>query len=228
MKNIKDELIKKYTPTVKFIAQRIAARLPASVELDDLVSAGVIGLMDAIEKYDPSRENTFKTYAEFRIRGAVLDELRSQDWVPRSVRDKAKILDHTIKHLTEATNEEAAAAMGVSLDDYYRLVNLVKPVSLVSLDDEYAPQLPCTDKEFGAKEARRDLRRLTSDCNLQQKMMLKLYHIWGLKCIEIAELFEVTESRVSQIISITEAKMKRKIEVDFKFGKRQIDFDEGA
>src|ERR1044071_425117 len=95
----KDKLILEYAPLIKFIAQKIAVRLPSNIELDDLISSGVIGLMDAIEKYDPTRDNKFKTYAEFRIRGAILDELRSQDWVPRSVRDKSKMLDRTIVDL---------------------------------------------------------------------------------------------------------------------------------
>jgi RNA polymerase sigma factor for flagellar operon FliA len=88
----KDKLIMEYAPLIKFIAQKIAIRLPSNIELDDLISSGVIGLMDAIEKYDPTRDNKFKTYAEFRIRGSILDELRAQDWVPRSVRDKAKMM----------------------------------------------------------------------------------------------------------------------------------------
>src|SRR6476646_7870081 len=97
----KDKLILEYAPLIKFIAQKIAVRLPSNIELDDLISSGVIGLMDAIEKYDPSRDNKFKTYAEFRIRGAILDELRAQDWVPRSVRDKAKLLDRTYSALEQ-------------------------------------------------------------------------------------------------------------------------------
>src|SRR5580704_3433826 len=92
-KRTKEKLIVEYAPLIKFIAQKIAVRLPSNIEFDDLVSSGVIGLMDAIDKYDPSRDNKFKTYAEFRIRGAILDELRAQDWVPRSVRDKAKLLE---------------------------------------------------------------------------------------------------------------------------------------
>ena len=95
----KDKLIMEYAPLIKFIAQKIAMRLPSNIELDDLISSGVIGLMDAIEKYDPTRDNKFKTYAEFRIRGAILDELRAQDWVPRSVRDKSKLLDRTVVEL---------------------------------------------------------------------------------------------------------------------------------
>ena len=98
---LRDQLIMDYAPLIRFVAQRIAARLPSNIDLDDLISAGVIGLMDAIDKYDPSRDNKFKTYAEFRIRGAILDELRSQDWVPRSVRDKAKKIERAYTELEQ-------------------------------------------------------------------------------------------------------------------------------
>src|SRR5690606_7286143 len=94
-KRTKEKLIIEYAPLIKFIAQKIAVRLPSNIEFDDLVSSGVIGLMDAIDKYAPSRDNKFKTHAEFRVRGAILDELRAQDWVPRSIREKAKHLDRT-------------------------------------------------------------------------------------------------------------------------------------
>src|SRR6218665_3605387 len=105
--NQKDDLIREYAPLIKFIAQKIAVLLPSNIELDDLISAGVIGLMDAIEKYDSSRDNKFKTYAEFRIRGAILDELRAQDWVPRSVRDKAKMLDRAQLELESSLGRSA-------------------------------------------------------------------------------------------------------------------------
>ncbi|MFN8369100.1 MAG: sigma-70 family RNA polymerase sigma factor [Bacteriovoracaceae bacterium] len=95
---VKDEIIVEYAPLIKYIAQKIASRLPANIELDDLISCGVIGLMDAIKKFDPTRDNKFKTYAEFRIRGAILDELRAQDWVPRSVREKAKTVERAFQN----------------------------------------------------------------------------------------------------------------------------------
>src|SRR3954468_6382192 len=118
----KDKLILEYAPLIKFIAQKIAVRLPSNIELDDLISSGVIGLMDAIEKYDPTRDNKFKTYAEFRIRGAILDELRAQDWVPRSVRDKSKLLDRTMIELESemgrtATDEEIAQRLNMTMDE---------------------------------------------------------------------------------------------------------------
>src|SRR6187401_2897785 len=97
----KKKIIREYAPLVKFIAQKIAVRLPANIELDDLLSAGIIGLMDAIDKYDPARDNKFKTYAEFRIRGAILDELRAQDWIPRSMREKAKFVEKAINKIEQ-------------------------------------------------------------------------------------------------------------------------------
>jgi len=126
----KDKLILEYAPLIKFIAQKIAVRLPSNIELDDLISSGVIGLMDAIEKYDPTRDNKFKTYAEFRVRGAILDELRAQDWVPRSVRDKAKLLDRTMIELEAelgrgAADEEIAGKLNMSMDEFYDLLNLL-------------------------------------------------------------------------------------------------------
>src|SRR5579862_6993261 len=122
----KDKLIMEYAPLIRFIAQKIAIRLPSNIELDDLISSGVIGLMDAIDKYDASRDNKFKTYAEFRIRGAILDELRAQDWVPRSVRDKAKLLDRAYAKIEHekgrpATDEEVCAELQVTQDEYHEL-----------------------------------------------------------------------------------------------------------
>src|ERR1700691_5386343 len=103
----KDKIILEYAPLIKFIAQKIAVRLPSNIELDDLISSGVIGLMDAIDKYDPTRDNKFKTYAEFRIRGAILDELRAQDWVPRSVREKAKVLERCYAKIEQQKGRQA-------------------------------------------------------------------------------------------------------------------------
>src|SRR5271165_5750842 len=132
----KDKLIMEFAPLIKFIAQKIAVRLPSNIELDDLISSGVIGLMDAIEKYDPTRDNKFKTYAEFRIRGAILDELRAQDWVPRSVRDKAKLLDRCYSKIEQvkgrqATDEEVCVELNINQEEYHELLNQVRSVSLL-------------------------------------------------------------------------------------------------
>src|ERR1700739_1101898 len=118
-KRTKEKLILEYAPLIKFIAQKIAVRLPSNIEFDDLVSSGVIGLMDAIDKYDSTRDNKFKTYAEFRIRGAILDELRAQDWVPRSVGEKAKLLERCYAKIEQrngrqANDDEVCAELGIS------------------------------------------------------------------------------------------------------------------
>ena len=95
----REEVIKRYSPMIKYVANRIAMRLPPHIEVDDLISVGVLGLMDAITKYDSSRGAKFKTYAEFRVRGAILDELRSLDWVPRSIRQKASAVEKVVRSL---------------------------------------------------------------------------------------------------------------------------------
>ncbi len=137
----KDKLIKDYAPLIKYIARKIALRLPSSIDLDDLISSGVMGLMDALEKYDMSRENTFKTYAEFRIRGSILDELRSQDWAPRSIRDKAKLMERAQTQLEnklgrKPTASEVAQKLGISKTKYHKLENNVRPVSMLSIDEQ--------------------------------------------------------------------------------------------
>jgi len=137
---VKDEIVIEYAPLVKYIAQKIAARLPSNIELDDLISCGVIGLMDAIQKFDPTRDNKFKTYAEFRVRGAILDELRAQDWVPRSIREKAKLVERAYAKLESnlgrpATDEEMCKELKLTQDDFYDLLNKAKSVSLLNIDD---------------------------------------------------------------------------------------------
>ena len=134
-----EALIRAYAPVIKYIAQRLACRLPASVCLEDLISAGVLGLMDAIEKYDPTRATTFKTYAELRIRGAMLDALRELDWVPRTVREKEHALTQAHAEIERrqgrpAEDEEVAALLALDLDAFYDWPTQVRGVSLVSLD----------------------------------------------------------------------------------------------
>src|SRR6266700_1686993 len=141
-----EALIQDYAPLVKYIAQRLACRLPASVCLDDLISAGVLGLMDAIAKYDPTRGTTFKTYAELRIRGAMLDELREWDWAPRSVRQKEHALTQAYAEVERregrpADDEDVAAVLGLDLATFNAWLTAVHGVAVVSLDRplEFAP-----------------------------------------------------------------------------------------
>src|SRR5437867_3205396 len=134
-----DALIEAYAPVVKYVAQRLACRLPDWICLDDLISTGVVGLIDAIAKYDPTRGTTFKTYAEWRIRGAMLDELRELDWVPRAVRQKEHALTQAYAELERqqgcpADDEDVAALLGLDLDEFYDWLTQVRGVSVYSLD----------------------------------------------------------------------------------------------
>ncbi len=227
----KDRLISEYAPLIKFIAQRIASRLPANIELDDLISSGVIGLMDAIEKYDSSRDNKFKTYAEFRIRGAILDELRAQDWVPRSIRDKAKVLNRMVKKLeTELerppTDEEIAAGLEMTMKEYFDLVNQVRPVSLLSIDEQgtYSQNdkkslLGILERkkhsdpffELNQKKMKKIIAKSISTLPERQRMVLSLYYYEDLNLKEIGKILRVTESRISQLHAQAVNRLKIKL-----------------
>ncbi len=227
----KDKLIMEYAPMIKYIAQKIAVRLPSNIELDDLISSGVIGLMDAIEKYDPTRDNKFKTYAEFRVRGAILDELRAQDWVPRSVRDKAKLLDRTYAALEQglgraATDEEVAAELKMSMEEFYDLVNQVRPVSLLSIDDANtfsnvdkksilnlleAARLNNPFNQLNLKKVKEVVAGAIEELPEKQRLVLSLYYYEDLNLKEIGRVLDVTESRVSQLHAQAVTRLRAKL-----------------
>jgi RNA polymerase sigma factor for flagellar operon FliA len=227
----KDSLVVEYAPLIKFIAQKIAVRLPSNIELDDLISSGVIGLMDAIDKWDPTRDNKFKTYAEFRIRGAILDELRAQDWVPRSIRDKAKLLDKTMVQLEAelgrvATDDEVAQALNVNIDEFHDLLNQVRPVSLLSIDDQ--PNFSNVDKksilnilegckmnnpfnQLNLKAVKDIVTKAIEDLPERQRLVLSLYYYEDLNLKEIGKVLRVTESRVSQLHAQAVSRLRNKL-----------------
>ncbi|HQJ08068.1 MAG TPA: sigma-70 family RNA polymerase sigma factor, partial [Deltaproteobacteria bacterium] len=125
---VRTKVINEFSPLIKYIASRIAIRLPPHIDLNDLINAGVIGLIDAIEKFDASKQIKFKTYAEFRIRGAILDELRSMDWVPRSVRQKARKVEDAYARLEftlgrPASDKEVASEMKIDIDTFHKLLS---------------------------------------------------------------------------------------------------------
>lgn len=228
----RDKLILEYAPLIKYIAQKIAARLPANIELDDLISSGVIGLMDAIDKYDSGRDNKFKTYAEFRIRGAILDELRAQDWVPRSVREKAKQLERCYAKIEQekgrqATDEEVCEQLGISQEEYHDMLNQVRSVSLLSYDD--VSNFSKQDKralhgygEGGARAAnpfsevnlahfKKMIADNINDLPEKQRLVLSLYYYEDLNLKEIGRVLDVTESRVSQLHTQAILRLKGKL-----------------
>ncbi len=217
----REALILAYVPLVKYVAGRVSVGLPSNVDFDDLVSYGVFGLVDAVEKFDPDRGVKFETYAVARIRGAVIDGLRSIDWVPRSVRQKSKELEQTIGALEAklgrpATDQEIAEALNITLDEYYELLSEVKGVSLASLDEVWSGDPEEEGKiPFGQMientrsedptarvedvEVKRVLAEAIDHLPERERLVVALYYYEGLTLKEIGEVLNVSESRISQI-----------------------------
>jgi len=231
-------LIEQYAPLVKYIAQKISLRLPANIDIDDLLSAGVIGLMDAVKKYDPSRDNKFKTYAEFRIRGAILDELRAQDWIPRSMREKAKRVERAVQKLEQALGrapkeQEVSRKLNMELDEFRTLLNQCKSISLISLDEvgsfangDKKSLLALLDSGDGfnpllrlsGQELKDRLSKYIQELPEKQRIVLSLYYFEELNLKEIGQILEVTESRVSQLHTQAVIRLRSKLralKIDF-------------
>lgn len=217
----RDRLIVHYSPLVKYVAGRVAVGLPQNVEQSDLVSYGVFGLIDAIEKFDTSRNIKFETYAISRIKGAIIDELRSIDWVPRSVRAKARNVEKAYakleaKLLRTPTDIELAEEMGITEPELHAIFNQVSFVGIVALDEMLAvgsgergevASLGDTIPDRGegpvaayeVEEMKQILARAINRLGDREKIVLTLYYYEGLTLAEIGEVLGVTESRVCQI-----------------------------
>jgi RNA polymerase sigma factor for flagellar operon FliA len=217
---IRDSLIQNYLYLVKYVAGRMAMSVPPSVEIDDLVSAGVVGLMDAIEKYDPGRDTKFETYAVARIRGAIVDDLRSLDWVPRSVRRKARMLEETYSHLENelgraATDAEIANRLNISISDLRTMVEEIVSAGLLSLDDFVGNQdgektsriidLVCAKDGVSPSSGieREQMRDIVADAIMnipdKERTVVALYYYEDMTLKEIGRTLGVSESRISQI-----------------------------
>ena len=204
---------------IKHLALRIAMRLPSHIELEDLINSGVIGLMDAIEKFDPEKGVRFETYAEFRIRGAILDELRAQDWVSRSVRQKANQLSRAYAELEQrlgrsATDEEVMSKLGLDRESFYKLVDRVRSISLINWDeitgreklDGTTGEIPSdfwkgTDpfRDLNLRRVRQVLQNAIEVLPEKERIVVSLYYYADLNMKEIGEVLDITESRISQI-----------------------------
>lgn len=218
-KRNRDELIMQYAPLVKNIVGRLASKLPIdAADKEDLVNVGIMGLMSALEKYDTTRNVQFETYASFRIRGAVLDELRAKDWVPRATRSKDNKIEGAMnalrKNLGRAPGEaEVAAQLGVSLDDYFKMLDEARCVSIISTEDlppdylekysredvleeinEGNPLRMLVDMEFKDK-----LKQAIDQLPSKEKLVLSLYYYEELTMKEAGRVMELTESRVCQL-----------------------------
>ncbi len=215
----REQLLMEHLPTVRYLARRIHERLPQHVELDDLVSAGVVGLIDAFGKFDHGKKVQFKSYAQFRIRGAILDSLRTLDWSPRELRRKGRAVEEAVRGLTQKlgrapAEQEIAGAMELSLTDFQTLLGELKGLEIGSLhmersedsgDEElaYIPGAPEDDPLFRCLKGEMKQRLIDAIEELPEKerMVLTLYYYEELTMKEIGLTLGVVESRVSQIHS---------------------------
>jgi RNA polymerase sigma factor for flagellar operon FliA len=216
-KALRNRLIEQYLPLVQYNARRVWARLPDDVEIDDLISAGLFGLVDAIEAFDVSRGVKFETYCVQRIRGAMLDELRANDWVPRLVRNQGSKLTQATtelaaRHGRQPTDQELADHMGLSSRELERMIRDGRAVSLTSLNkqtyltdsDREVGQVDILEDKKGEDPTRRvrrnDLMRLvTKGLNRNERLIIILYYYEELTMKEIGETLGLSESRVSQL-----------------------------
>jgi RNA polymerase sigma factor for flagellar operon FliA len=216
---LRDRLILHYAPLVKYVAGRVGSGLPAHVEQADLVSYGTFGLIDAITRFEPSREIKFESYAMARIRGAIIDELRSTDWIPRSVRMKARQFERTVAALESRlqrspSEEEVADEMDMDVEDVRKFLGQLSLVNVIALDellvddDGSAPRLVDTLQDSSALdpqamaehgEARQLLARAVEQLPDREKVVVSLYYFEGLTLSEIGRVLGVTESRICQL-----------------------------
>jgi RNA polymerase sigma factor for flagellar operon FliA len=210
-------LIEAHLAQVKFLAERLAVKLPSTVELDDLIGAGVLGLLDAVDKFDPSRGVQFKTYAEMRVRGAMLDSLRDLDWASREQRRRARALEKAIAEIEHetgraASEEEVAARMNLSLTEYHALLHELHSLTITELDFEADDADDASAIEqiadvttptplalYESEEWRKQLASAIDALPPRERQVVALYYLEELTMKEIGILLDVTESRVSQL-----------------------------
>lgn len=213
----RDSLTEAHMQLVKFTADRLAAKLPPMVDRDDLIGAGMIGLLDAVDKFDPARGVLFKTYAEMRVRGAMLDSLRTLDWAPRSMRRQGRAITTAYAELEQTLNrpareEEVATKMGIPLAELRRIMNDLNGLSITALDQSDDDQGTAATRVaidpaqtplalYERSELRESLARAIDALPKRDREVVALYYLEELSMKEIGSVLGVTESRVSQIHS---------------------------
>lgn len=231
--DLRERLILHYSPLVKYVAGRVGMGLPASVDQADFVSYGVFGLIDAIEKFDPERATKFEPYAIRRIRGAIIDELRALDWIPRSVRAKARAIERAYSELEgrllrHPTDSEVASQLGLELDDLHSTFSQLSMSNVLALDELLATSVERTGgvslgdtiedttaedpvDAFETRETRQRLARAIENLPEREKTVVTLYYFEGLTLAEIGHVLGVSESRVCQIHTKSVLQLRAKL-----------------
>jgi len=227
----RDDMVEKHLPLVSYIASRLAIGLPDWIDKRDLVNAGVIGLIDAVNHFDPSKGFKFETYAKTRIRGSIIDELRQLDWIPRSTRTKSREIERAIEKLSKIhgrfpRDEEVADELDWSLEKYHKALGQVSVTTLMSLDEMIGSTTngaPVTRLDLISDGSESTLDKLTKKELLdtvvdilgklteQERLVIALYYYEELTLKEIGMVIEVTESRISQIHTAAVLKLRSKL-----------------
>lgn len=220
---IRNQIVDKYISLVKIVSGKLFSNYAKKVEYDDLIGYGVIGLIDAIDKYDHKKNIKFETYASIRIRGSIIDNIRNQDWVPRSVRQKSKDINEAVDYLwhklgRDATDEELADHLGVDLDELDKIISQTSLYNIVSIEEEfednYKLQIVDDKRENSPQESLdyndtvNELAKAIDKLKPKEKTIINLYYYENLTYKEISEIVGVTESRISQIVSSSLTKLR--------------------
>ena len=227
---IREKLILEYAPLVKLVAGRLSMYLGYNVEYEDLVSYGIFGLIDAIDKYDSMKEVKFETYASLRIRGAILDQIRKMDWIPRTIRQRQKKIDAVMKEIEvmtghSATDEEIAAGLGISDEEYLEWQSQMKITGVVSLNEymDQGSEVPAEgnrhttarfdspEENIEKEELKQVLEQTMQLLTEKERKVILLYYYEDLTLKEISSVLEVSESRISQLHTRALQKMKEKM-----------------
>lgn len=225
---IREKLILEYSSLVKLVAGRLSMYLGYNVEYEDLVSYGVFGLIDAIDKFDPSKEVKFETYASLRIRGSILDQIRKMDWIPRTIRQRQKQIENVMRQVESekgrgATEEEIALGLGITSEEYLEWQSKMKITNIISLNEflEQGSEVPnptsgsrhfiMPEEAVEQEEIKIVLAESLSLLTQKERRVIELYYYEDLTLKEISYILEVTESRVSQLHTKALQKMKTKL-----------------
>jgi RNA polymerase sigma factor FliA len=229
---LRDKFIRQYMPLVKYVAGKVSVGMPGSVDFDDLVGFGQFGLLDAINKYDPEKNVKFKTYAVTRIRGAIFDEMRQLDWVPRSVRQKSREIEDTITELESrlgrtASDAEIAKEMNLTEEEFLQTVMKVSGTSVLSLNDVWysgddsdhmsigdsieSPSSMNPDVQVEREEIRKVIIQAINELPEKEKMVIVLYYHEDLTFKEIGQVLDVSESRISQLHTKANLRLRAKL-----------------